>query len=342
MGILSKIDKDSYRIVKAKPCRLNYVIKYSIITSSKFILHNVRSLHSELSALFTLLPHVLWFTSCNSCSVLFTVTCSTLIKMSDCILKCVGVEGFFVYISLNKTWTNGLISTATTHYIMHGDAWEYLSAIPVLYYVIDGFAIRFSNKGVPSGLLSPFLGCCGLLLCFLRSWCHPEGSFPVFAAQWVSGSPSLDKTSACRSCRTTHTTNLEQGRLQDLEDWWGKGQIIWNEVNRTERSLPYESAFSEVFISHHASKITHQIKSQPYAASTLNMACCPSFWASWRGVSPSWLGKVNNLWPLGWWIKKRERWAKPKRTARWRRVSLGWSSAARERDKEWRGNDVQA
>lgn len=63
------------------------------------------------------------------------------------------------------------------------------------------------------------------------------------------------------------------------------------------------------------------------------MACCPSFWASWSGESPSWLGKVSALWPLGWWIKKRQRWTKPRRTARWRRVSLGWSSAARKRDQ---------
>lgn len=86
-------------------------------------------------------------------------------------------------------------------------------------------------------------------------------------------------------------------------------------------------------------KERQQTKSPPYTANTLNMACCPSFWASWSGVSPSWLGKVSALWPLGWWIKKRERWTKPKRTARWRRVSLGWSSAAggrRRMRREWK------
>lgn len=59
------------------------------------------------------------------------------------------------------------------------------------------------------------------------------------------------------------------------------------------------------------------------------MACRPSFWASCRGVYPSWLGKVNALWPFGWWITNWERWTRPKRTARWRMVSLGSRSAAK-------------
>lgn len=64
-------------------------------------------------------------------------------------------QGLTVYTSRNKNCANGLISTATTHYIMRRDAWEHLLAISVLYYVVDVITIRILNKGVPSGLFSP-------------------------------------------------------------------------------------------------------------------------------------------------------------------------------------------
>lgn len=178
--------------------------------SHGFILYTLIAQHPGLCACFRLAIHSLWLTSCKrlQCFV-YLLTCSTLITMSDCMLKSVRVKGLLFAQARTKPVEKALSRQQrhiTSFTEMHGNICFVFS---FLYSAVDVTITDFKIKVFPPCLLSPVWGRCGLLVCLGGTWCPPVSSCWEPPAQSGSMSPSQDKTSSCGSCLTKHTIHRE-------------------------------------------------------------------------------------------------------------------------------------